>query len=359
MPSRYINSDILLDGTIRKLTPAAFKLWVLLLAATDDFGIVKITPDDIEKLAENPLPHTSNGSKQKSVEVSGSELLREITENNFGKIIQFSGRLFFIFKPDSFDRYQFHLRNKRSISKCLGVPKEEVSQLRDELYSQVSLPLASTGTQSLPNTSLARATSNKQCNKQEILNNNSLNVCLNGKGGVGEKRKPGRPRKSEQAALVPSPPASQAVPHPPSPNGKAPDVADAAQASIPHPPSSIPKTIPDAVIAILHDIGHRTGIEEYQNISAFSWLPDLRRKGNEIGFQCLLKQTERFRQHMLADFEAGKLKGKKHNPRAKFMNTWLGRVYKTEFTTGDTEQQLQPAAPAPAEQPRAGEVTGL
>lgn len=98
----------------------------------------------------------------------------------------------------------------------------------------------------------------------------------------------------------------------------------------------------EAVIEILHRIGHRTGIREYQEISALSWLPDLRKRGIELGYQCLLNQALRFEQHMLAKHEAGDLaKAKSHHPRAKFMNTWLSKVYDNEKTSGDRDELIQ------------------
>lgn len=346
MPSRYINSDILLDGTIRKLSPEAFRLWVLLLAATDEFGIVKASPDDLEKLAECSHKKTSNYFQSHEIEVFYSQLIQELIDRDFGKLIQYSGRLFFIFKPDSFDRYQYHLRNKRKISKALGVEEPEASELRKQLFESDSHEKTSNYFHSHEKTSLARANSLQHSNKQEYLINNSEQE------GRGIKKR-GRPKKSkpEQPATIPP----ELNTHP-SPTGHHDLQSSPVHGGTERGPA---ETIPDAVIAILHDVGHRTGIPEYSKISAVSWTPDLRKKGEEIGYKCLLKQAERFQQHMLDKHESGELsKIKKHNPRAKFLNTWLGRVYDSEKTTGDTEQLPKPLR---EEQPQTkpGEITGL
>ncbi|MCB1061207.1 MAG: hypothetical protein KDB65_13370 [Calditrichaeota bacterium] len=354
MPKRYIDASILTDGDLASLPCDAFRAWVLLLASTDDFGVVKANPNDVL---------TGFSSITQDFPVIG-RIIQTLTGFSLLRISEVNGKWFFFFKPNSFDRHQYQVRNKRKYSTALNVDATEAQAIRETVFSCQSQDFPVEYRILLEKSFLARATSIQASNIQEKLNNNSENVCLSGNGGLGEKQKRrGRPRKNSGVGVDGNPPVAH------SPNGhhdiKSPSASGGTEDGYASTGAVVglqtgndapPTLVPDAVIAILHDIGERTGIQEYQNISAISWSPDLRRKGLEIGFQCLLKQTERFRQHMLAEFENGKLKNKKHNPRAKFMNTWLGRVFDSEKTTGDTEQLT--TAPTPP-QTKPGEVTGL
>lgn len=106
-----------------------------------------------------------------------------------------------------------------------------------------------------------------------------------------------------------------------------------------------PPTYCDAVIQVLHRIGQRTGIDAYANISALSWLPDLRKHGLDLGFECIYRQALKFERYMIDQFESGKFtKQKQHLPRVKFLTTWLGRVYDNEKTTGDYDEFPSPQA---------------
>jgi hypothetical protein len=107
--------------------------------------------------------------------------------------------------------------------------------------------------------------------------------------------------------------------------------------------------IPAQVVEILSRIGHRTGIKAYQEVTLDDWSTDIMREGQRIGFQCMLRQAERFEQWFIGRVEAKKINpDKNHVPRTRFLNNWLGNTKPEHWTTGDGPE----GTPAPSlEQP--------
>lgn len=307
MPRRYIVDDLLFNADFNELSDCEQLLFFRMLLISDDFGFV---PAD-----QYQLLGLTNLTQHPIISKNFQEILGNITERH-GALYEIERKAFFQFNPVSFDSIQKQVIYKRTQSKWLRCEKDKIQEILGKVKK--FFPRARVKPQHNNKDSSLNSSRKKKEEK------NTLSPVLAGGGsalnpGVGG----GNPNPNGNGFH---------------PNAVILDTAVPA-AGVQNPDSDLRSaTIPEEVIRILHRFGARSNIYQYQTkISELSWLPDLRKLGQRIGFACLLHQAERFEQYYLGHVETGKMKpNPKHNPRSKFFN-WCARVRDHEKTTGDTE----------------------
>jgi len=273
MPNRTFEDSILLDHDVRDLSPEAFLLFFRIIMVADDFGIVPADPELLRKLTWWPdkLLRKFSGTSQ------------ELPEKNFLGLILHNGEKFYNIKPESWDRIQaYHIR-KRTQSKYLKLKAEEALKVRAAANWPFSKNFSGSSQEVLRNfLHNARATSASEYN-------NTLSV-------LNTEENPER------------------------------DID----------PVSAQKSSITLTVDLLKELGTRTKVQEYADIAHVSWEPKLRAIALKIGHQCLYRETEKFCNWFEGQIENGKLSSRAtHNPRARFLNSWLNNVKPEQYTTND------------------------
>ncbi len=117
---RMISEELNHDPEFNTLSMPAERLFVRLLTISDDFGFVEATPI---RLNTKLNLQCSNGEVE--------NLLKEIDQKKLGKLFGHHGKVIFMFKPSSFDKWQSYLLAKRKRSEVLNLPDIEVKKIRD------------------------------------------------------------------------------------------------------------------------------------------------------------------------------------------------------------------------------------
>jgi len=133
-----LSEDILTDEEFNGLTLEAQNLFLRMLAKADDCGVVPANDYTLTALINPPV----------RVRKNLRAFLVEIVDHNLGRLIEYQGKEFFTFKPESFIERQGHILNKRTRSEYLKISADEYdsgkfpevprnSTLNDESVSSV------------------------------------------------------------------------------------------------------------------------------------------------------------------------------------------------------------------------------
>jgi hypothetical protein len=112
---RMISQEIISDEEFNSLSVEAQLLFIRMLAVSDDCGVVPASEYTLACLVNPPV----------AIKTNLKMFLGEIVDTNLGSIVSFNDKLFFIFKQDSFNRFQSYIFNKRFRSEYLKISAKE------------------------------------------------------------------------------------------------------------------------------------------------------------------------------------------------------------------------------------------
>lgn len=274
MPNRNFEEPILWDPNIRDLSPEAFMLFFRMIMIADDFGIVPADAELLRKLTWWPdrLLRKFSGISQ------------ELPEKNFLGLLYHNGNRYYVIKPESWDRTQAYNIRKRTQSKYLKLKAEEAKKVRDQADWPFSKNISGTSQERL-----RTFLHNARASNASASNNNTLSV-------LSTEENPER------------------------------DID----------PVSVQKSSITLTVDLLKELGTRTKVQEYADISHVSWEPKLRAIAIKIGHKCLYHEAEKFCNWFEGQIENGKLSPRAtHNPRSRFLNSWLNNVKPEAYTSND------------------------
>ncbi len=116
---RMISEELNHDPEFNTLSLRAERLFIRLLSISDDYGFIEATPT---RLNTKLNLRCSNGQVEK--------LLKEIDDKKLGKLFGHHGKVVFMFKPSSFDRWQSYILRNRRRSEVLDLTEPEVKKIR-------------------------------------------------------------------------------------------------------------------------------------------------------------------------------------------------------------------------------------
>lgn len=120
---RMISEHLIFDEEFNSLSLGAQNVFIRLLAKSDDFGVVPANIKVLRHLIN--CPAEINGNLQ--------EVITEIVEIGLGRLFEFKSKQFFVFKQESFCRYQSYLFNKRVGSEYLKLSAKEFERIYNEM----------------------------------------------------------------------------------------------------------------------------------------------------------------------------------------------------------------------------------
>lgn len=119
---RMISQELVFDEEFNTLSFEAQSLFIRMLAISDDCGVV---PGSLMKLRSMVnLPTWKNAKLKKHLE--------EILSMNLGIVVEYEGKQYYIFKVESFMRYQSYIINKRLFSEYLKMDADTFDSINWE-----------------------------------------------------------------------------------------------------------------------------------------------------------------------------------------------------------------------------------
>ena len=120
---RMVSEHLIFDEEFNSLSLEAQNIFIRLLAKSDDFGVVPAGSKILCHLINCPA------------EINGrlDDVLLEITRAGLGRLFEYKAKQFFVFKQESFTRYQSYIFNKRSGSEYLKVSAKEFDRIYIEM----------------------------------------------------------------------------------------------------------------------------------------------------------------------------------------------------------------------------------
>lgn len=116
---RMISQELIYDESFNSLSVESQLLFLRMLAVSDDCGVVPASEYTLLALT-NPPERIKKGL---------ANYIKEIVDNGLGTIASYEGRKYFLFKKDSFDRYQSYIINKRVNSEYLKMTSSEFDNI--------------------------------------------------------------------------------------------------------------------------------------------------------------------------------------------------------------------------------------
>ncbi len=108
------------DEEINLLSIEAQLIFVKMLAAADDYGVLPGNIYTLDKIINTP----------EKLKKKLQEYINEIVEARLGRLFNYNDKSFFIFKEKSFDEIQSYLIKNRTKSEFLGLKKEIMEDYR-------------------------------------------------------------------------------------------------------------------------------------------------------------------------------------------------------------------------------------
>lgn len=116
---RMISQDLTIDEHFNMLSMEAQNLFIRMIAVSDDCGVVPCSEYTLNCLTNPP-----EGMKKNIL-----LYVEEIVKLGLGKLVTYNEKPFFIFKRESFDRYQNYIVNKRVKSEYLRISADEFDSI--------------------------------------------------------------------------------------------------------------------------------------------------------------------------------------------------------------------------------------
>ena len=108
---RMISQELVFDEEFNVLSFEAQSMFLRMLAISDDCGVVPATYTRLRSMTNLPTWNDKKIDKH----------LKEILNLQLGLLVEYNGKPYFIFKIESFARYQSYIINKRQISEYLKI----------------------------------------------------------------------------------------------------------------------------------------------------------------------------------------------------------------------------------------------
>lgn len=116
---RMISQELIYDESFNSLSIEAQLFFLRMLAVSDDCGVVPASEYTLLALTNPP----------EKIRKGLAGYIKEIVDNELGTIASYQGRKYFLFKRDSFDRYQSYIINKRVNSEYLKMTSNEFDDI--------------------------------------------------------------------------------------------------------------------------------------------------------------------------------------------------------------------------------------
>lgn len=114
-----ISQELIYDESFNSLSIEAQLLFIRMLAVSDDCGIVPAAEYTLLALTNPP----------DKIKKNLSHYINEIIKAEIGRVVSYEGKKYFLFKKDSFERYQSYIINKRVTSEYLRISSAEFDKI--------------------------------------------------------------------------------------------------------------------------------------------------------------------------------------------------------------------------------------